>query len=69
MVPRQWLWDKTEGEPVQLVTIAFTEDAGVYNFHFKRPTKRAIQCVQFHKMGEIYSRFEELYMFDNRLCV
>lgn len=69
MIPRQWLWDKQEKEPVQLVKIAYTEDAGVFNFHYKRPHRRAIAVVQFQSMRDIYPRFEELYGFDNKLCM
>lgn len=66
MIPRQWLWDKQEKEPVQLVKIAFTEDANVWNFHYKRPHRRAIAVVQFSDLRrDVYTRFEELYSFDN----
>lgn len=68
MIPRQWLWDKQEKEPVQLVKISFTEDAGVWNFHYKRPHRRAIAVVQFTNLREVlYERFEELYGFDRNL--
>lgn len=70
MIPRQWLWDKKENEPVQLVKIAWTEDAGVWNFHYKRPHARAICVAQFSNIREdIYTRFEELYGFGNNLLM
>lgn len=69
MIPRQWLWDRQEDEPVQVVQLSKHED-GTYNFHYRRPHRRDTVILPFIDLRlEIYSRFTEMYDFNRNVFI